>query len=94
MPRRGAVLGSALAGLATFAGWGGLALAVGTGGRLALAIAVVSGAYALVCTAVIAFADVRAEEAGADGDAPGATSLEPRQRCLPARPLRRLSSAR
>jgi hypothetical protein len=91
--RLGAFLGPALAGVVTFVVWGGLALAVGTRGRLALAIAVVSSAYALVWTAVIAFADVRAEDARADGDAVG-TSSGPRQRYLPTRQERRLSSAR
>jgi O-antigen ligase len=77
--KAGALLGPVLAGLVTFAVWRGLALAVGMRGRLALAIAVLAGAYALACTAFIAFADLLREDTEADGDLLGVPASEPRQ---------------
>jgi hypothetical protein len=46
----------------TFLVWGGLALAVGMRWPLALAAAVLTGACALVCTAVIVAGDAVEEE--------------------------------
>jgi hypothetical protein len=65
--------------------WGGLASAFGMHG-LALAIAVLTGAFALACTAVMACAAALGEETEADGDALGSTGGEPRQRYFLGRP--------
>jgi hypothetical protein len=61
-------LGPALAGLVTFVVWGGLAMALGMRGRLALAIAAGSAAYGLACIAFVVFADALGENAEAAGD--------------------------
>jgi len=72
------VLGPALAGLVTSVAWGGLARAVGVPWRLALAVAVLTGAFALVCTAVMVVADAL-EETEAVRDARAATHSELRK---------------
>jgi len=93
MPAR-ALLGASLAGVATFLLWDGLALALGMRWRLALAVGALAGAYALVCTAVIAVADDGEDETEADGEAFAAPGSEPRPDYLFAEPARRLSSGR
>jgi hypothetical protein len=74
----GALLGPALAGLVTSVLWGGLALAVGMHGGLALAVAGLTGAFALLCTVVLGAADAL-EEAEAVRDARAATHSELRK---------------
>ena len=62
----GIVVGPALAALVTSLVWGGLASAAGMHWHLALAIAVLTGAGALVCTVVIVAAAVLEGETAAE----------------------------